>query len=101
MAFNCTLRAPHGGIFVLPTIGNPLMYAIAIFIGALVGCLILSFLKKPLPENVEEKKFQLENDEIHNLEQYFKKEKMKLFVSEVKWGRDSEVAEVTIMKRHN
>lgn len=56
MAFNCTLRAPHGGIFVLPTIGNPLMYAIAIFIGALVGCLILSFLKKPLPENVEEKK---------------------------------------------
>ena len=56
MAFNCTLRAPHGGIFVLPTIGNPLMYALAIFIGALVGCLILSFLKKPLPENVEEKK---------------------------------------------
>lgn len=53
MAFNCTLRAPHGGIFVLPTIGNPLMYALAIFIGALVGCLVLSFLKKPLPENVE------------------------------------------------
>ena len=42
MLFNCTLMAPHGGIFVLPTIGNPLMYAIAIFIGALVGCLILS-----------------------------------------------------------
>ena len=59
MAFNCTLRAPHGGIFVLPTIGNPLMYALAIFIGALVGCLILSFLKKPLPENVEEKKGNL------------------------------------------
>ncbi len=56
MAFNCTLRAPHGGIFVLPTIGNPLMYALAIFIGALVGCLVLSFLKKPLPENLEEKK---------------------------------------------
>ena len=46
MAFNCTLRAPHGGIFVLPTIGNPLMYALAIFIGALVGCLILSFFLK-------------------------------------------------------
>ena len=59
MAFNCTLRAPHGGIFVLPTIGNPLMYALAIFIGALVGCLVLSFLKKPLPENVEEKKGNL------------------------------------------
>ena len=56
MAFNCTLRAPHGGIFVLPTLGNPLMYALAIFIGALVGCLVLSFLKKPLPENVEEKR---------------------------------------------
>ena len=56
MAFNCTLRAPHGGIFVLPTIGNPLMYAIAIFIGALVGCLILSFLKKPLPEKKKKKK---------------------------------------------
>ena len=53
MAFGCTLMAPHGGIFVVPTIGNPLMYALAIFIGALVGCLVLSFLKKPLPENVE------------------------------------------------
>lgn len=62
---------------------------------------ILEELPQFMEENVEEKKFQLENDEIHNLEQYFKKEKMKLFVSEVKWGRDSEVAEVTIMKRHN
>lgn len=30
MAFGCTLRAPHGGIFVLPTIGNPLMYLAAV-----------------------------------------------------------------------
>lgn len=48
MFFGCTLRAPHGGIFVLPTIGNPLMYALSIFVGALVGCMVLSILKKPL-----------------------------------------------------
>lgn len=62
---------------------------------------ILEELPQFMEENVEEKKFQLENDEIHNLEQFFKKEKMKLFVSEVKWGRDSEVANITIMKQHN
>ncbi|MDO4555663.1 MAG: fructose-specific PTS transporter subunit EIIC [Lachnospiraceae bacterium] len=50
MFFGCTLRAPHGGIFVLPTIGNPLMYALSILIGAVVGCLILAILKKPLKE---------------------------------------------------
>ena len=49
--FGCTLRAPHGGIFVLPTIGNPLMYALAIVLGAIAGCLVLSILKKPLKEN--------------------------------------------------
>ena len=48
MAFDCTLRAPHGGIFVVPTIGNPLMYIAAILIGAAVGCAILAALKKPL-----------------------------------------------------
>lgn len=48
MLFGCTLRAPHGGIFVLPTIGNPLMYALAILIGSVAGCLILAVLKKPL-----------------------------------------------------
>ena len=48
MMFDCTLRAPHGGIFVVPTIGNPGMYLAAIFIGALVGCMILSVLKRPL-----------------------------------------------------
>lgn len=48
MLFGCTLRAPHGGIFVLPTIGNPLMYAASILIGSVVGCLILAALKKPL-----------------------------------------------------
>ncbi|MGM9581696.1 MAG: fructose-specific PTS transporter subunit EIIC [Anaerovibrio sp.] len=48
MAFDCTLRAPHGGIFVVPTIGNPLMYLAAIAIGAVISCLIMSVLKKPL-----------------------------------------------------
>lgn len=48
MAFDCTLRAPHGGIFVVPTIGNPLMYLAAIVIGAVISCLIMSVLKKPI-----------------------------------------------------
>ena len=48
MAFNCTLRAPHGGIFVVPTIGNPLMYLLAILIGAAVTMICLAVLKKPL-----------------------------------------------------
>lgn len=46
MAFGCTLRAPHGGIFVLPTIGNPLMYLVAIAAGSVAGCVILGLLKK-------------------------------------------------------
>ncbi|CZQ91464.1 PTS system, fructose-specific IIC component [Trichococcus ilyis] len=47
MLFGCTLRAPHGGIFVLPTMGNPLAYALAIVIGSFVGCFVLALLKKP------------------------------------------------------
>ena len=50
MFLGCTLRAPHGGIFVLPTIGNPLGYLAAVLIGSAVGCIILAALKK----NVEE-----------------------------------------------
>lgn len=48
MIFNCTLRAPHGGIFVLPIIGNWPMYLVSIIIGSVVGCIILSSLKKPI-----------------------------------------------------
>ncbi len=48
--FGCTLMAPHGGIFVLPTIGNPAMYFLALAIGAVVGALLLSVLKKPVKE---------------------------------------------------
>ena len=44
--FGCTLRAPHGGIFVLPTIGNPLMYFLALIIGSVVGMLLLAILLK-------------------------------------------------------
>ena len=46
MAFGCTLMAPHGGIFVVPTIGNPLMYLVALAAGSVVGCLLLGVLKK-------------------------------------------------------
>ena len=53
MAFDCTLRAPHGGIFVVPTIGNPLMYLVSILGGAVVGCVVLSILKKPLKKGEE------------------------------------------------
>ena len=46
MFLGCTLRAPHGGIFVLPTIGNPLGYLLAVLIGSAAGCIILALLKK-------------------------------------------------------
>ena len=50
MFFNCTLRAPHGGIFVIATIGHPLKYILAIAAGAIVSALIMAKLKKNLPE---------------------------------------------------
>ena len=48
MALGCTLRAPHGGIFVLPVIGNALGFVIALVVGSVVGMAILGLLKKPL-----------------------------------------------------
>lgn len=48
MFFECTLRAPHGGIFVVPTIGNPLMYLISIIIGAIVSGIILGIIKRKI-----------------------------------------------------
>jgi len=48
MVFGCGLRAPHGGIFVIAVITNPLMYLAALVIGSVVGALILAALKKPL-----------------------------------------------------
>lgn len=51
MFFNCTVMAPHGGIFVIGIVGNALMYIVSIAIGAIVGALILAALKR----NSEEK----------------------------------------------
>ena len=50
MLFNCTLMAPHGGIFVIATIGHPVKYLLAIVIGAMVSAAIMAMLKKNLPE---------------------------------------------------
>ena len=50
MFFDCTLRAPHGGIFVVPTIGNPLLYLVAIFAGAVLSAICLGIVKKKVAE---------------------------------------------------
>ncbi len=50
MLFGCTLMAPHGGIFVVPVMGNALLYLVALVVGTLVSCLMLGFLKKPVEE---------------------------------------------------
>ncbi len=46
MAFGCTLMAPHGGIFVVPVMGNALMYLVALVVGTLVSVVLLGALKK-------------------------------------------------------
>ena len=46
MAFKCTLMAPHGGIFVVPVIGNPWQYLIALVVGMAVSTVLLGVLKK-------------------------------------------------------
>ena len=46
MLFNCTLMAPHGGIFVLPVVGNAALYLLSIVVGSLVAMFILAALKK-------------------------------------------------------
>ena len=50
MAFNCTLMAPHGGIFVFPVVGNPLMYIVALVAGTILGAILLGLLKKDVVE---------------------------------------------------
>lgn len=54
--FGCTLMAPHGGIFVVATIGNPLLYFVALAVGAVVGMFMLALLKKPLNKEVKKVK---------------------------------------------
>ena len=46
MVFNCTLMAPHGGIFVFPVVGNGLMYFVALVAGTIVSAVLLGALKK-------------------------------------------------------
>lgn len=48
MAFNCTLMAPHGGIFVFAVVGNWAMYLVSLAVGSLVGMILLGLLKKKL-----------------------------------------------------
>lgn len=51
MAFHCTLMAPHGGIFVFLTVGNPLMYLVALAVGSAIACVLLGVLKKDVTKN--------------------------------------------------
>lgn len=53
MLFGCASSAPHGGAWVIAVITNPAQYLLALAIGAVVGCLVLSFLKKPLDKATE------------------------------------------------
>ena len=46
MAFGCTLMAPHGGIFVAPVMGHPVMYIAAMIVGTAVSTVLLGTLKK-------------------------------------------------------
>lgn len=46
MAFNCTLMAPHGGIFVFPVVGNAVMYLVALVVGTVISVVLLGLLKK-------------------------------------------------------
>ena len=50
MAFNCTLMAPHGGIFVFPVVGNALLYLVALVVGTAVSTMLLGTLKKKVAE---------------------------------------------------
>lgn len=52
MAFNCTLMAPHGGIFVFPVVGNALLYLLALVIGSVVSALILGVVKRNRVQNI-------------------------------------------------
>lgn len=50
MLFGVQLPAPHGGIFVLPVVTNPIMYLVSILAGSVVTALILGYIKKPVVE---------------------------------------------------
>ena len=46
MAFDCTLMAPHGGIFVFPVVGNAVMYLVSLVVGTVISAVLLGLLKK-------------------------------------------------------
>ncbi|MDL2300803.1 fructose-specific PTS transporter subunit EIIC [Lachnospiraceae bacterium OttesenSCG-928-D06] len=50
MVFQCTLMAPHGGIFVVPVVGNALLYLVALVVGTIVSALLLGIFKKKVEE---------------------------------------------------
>jgi PTS system fructose-specific IIC component len=58
MVFGCALRAPHGGIFVLPLVEKPLLYMVALLVGVAVTTVLVMSFKKDLPEE------ELENKDI-------------------------------------
>ena len=56
MLFGCTLRAPHGGIFVLAipnAVGQGGLYVVAIAAGTLVTALVVALLKRRQPKVVQ------------------------------------------------
>ncbi len=50
MVLNCTLRAPHGGIFVFPVVGNPLWYVVSLLAGSIISMILLAIFKRPIKE---------------------------------------------------
>ena len=46
--FKCTLMAPHGGVFVFATIGNPLLYIVAWLVGSVITAVMLGIIKRPV-----------------------------------------------------
>lgn len=53
MFFECASKAPHGGIFVIWAIDNPLMYVVSLLIGSIVTALLVGFWKKPVAVTAE------------------------------------------------
>ena len=49
-AFKCTLMAPHGGVFVFATVGNPLLYIVSWLVGSVITAVMLGIIKKPVEE---------------------------------------------------
>lgn len=50
MAFGCASPAPHGGLWVIGVLHNPLQFVLALFVGSLVAGVLLGLLRKPVKE---------------------------------------------------